>query len=153
MEKYTDELFDFDDVGEEDEEKSLLPVEFTDCFKRLPASAPADHAHLVDLSKYHPDMEEESYDVKVWDAVCTMLFNISTETLNDFLDPNVRTFQLIQEFDEGMSRAKLVIWRQSNKTLVSKRLPPQSFLSLLTLAKSLHSTLSIPKRASWSSIT
>jgi hypothetical protein len=119
MENYTDSLSDYDDVNEEEEEEPLLPVEFTNRFTRLPASAPANHAHVIDLSSYNPDLEEECYDVKVWNVVCTMLFNISKETLNDFLDSSVKTFQLVQEFEGSRSNTKLLIWRKGSETLVN----------------------------------
>jgi hypothetical protein len=45
------------------------------------------------------------------DAVVTMLFKISKETLELFLDARVKTFNINHEFDEPHRHMKLVISR------------------------------------------
>jgi hypothetical protein len=128
-ETYHDKLSDYDETDEtEEDEEEPLPMEFTNCFPRLPASAPANHAHIIDLSSYDPDLEEECYHVKVWDVVCTMLFNISKDTLNDFLDSSVKTFRLVQEFEGSRDETKVLIWRKGSGTLVNGCLRCRPFL-------------------------
>jgi hypothetical protein len=132
-----------DNMSEDDNdwgELTLPPVEFTDCLKRLPATAPVNHAHIIDLNSYKLEMEDEGYDVKVWDAVMTMLFNISEQTINDFLDSKIKTFQLVQEFDGSSSSTKLVIWRQGGQALVCPSLSLQLLPAVLTLLNSLLNT-------------
>jgi hypothetical protein len=91
-------------------------VRFNAQFDRLPANAPAGHAHIIDLDAYTPNEYED--DVELHDAVVTTLFNISKDTLEQLLDPRVATFQLLQEF-EFDSYARLIVWRQGSQILVS----------------------------------
>jgi hypothetical protein len=104
---------------ESDEDDIRQPVEFSNTFSRLPANGPPNHAHIVHLPAYGPDMYEGyGYDIKLPDAIATMLFNISEYTLTRFLDPQVKSFRLIQEFTDGVIMLKLIIWRRGSLVLV-----------------------------------
>jgi hypothetical protein len=94
------------------------PVDFANSF---PASAPIDHAHILGLDKYA---------VKIWDAVVTMLFNISPDTLWNFLDSSNNTFKLIQQLSPG--GAIFIIFRKGNEVLVC-RCSTMIYLPTLTL--------------------
>jgi hypothetical protein len=104
------------DWGEPEPEP--IPLKFSGSFEHLPATAPANHSHIVDLSSYDPDMEEEQYDVKVWDAVITILYKLSEETVSEFLSSSVKTFQLVHGYEKSRSDVKLVIWRQGSEVMV-----------------------------------
>ncbi|KAF1947677.1 hypothetical protein EJ02DRAFT_315747, partial [Clathrospora elynae] len=85
---------------------------------------PHGHAHLIDLTSFKPyDFDgEEGYDLKLPDAVATMLFNISKDTMELFLNARVKTFEMIQELNANRSKMKLVIWRQGAQVLLSFQL-------------------------------
>jgi hypothetical protein len=50
------------------------------------------YAHIIDLSSHNSGIKEGRHDVKVWDAVVTMLYMISKQTVSEFLNYSVRTF-------------------------------------------------------------
>lgn len=65
-------------------------VSFLDNIETLPADRPENHPHFIDISIYKSCNESEipnSGKLKLWDAVATMLYNISPAMLSDFLDP------------------------------------------------------------------
>jgi hypothetical protein len=106
-----------DNLGEDDYDWSGQPdsarLKFSDNFEKLPPTAPANHAHIIDLSSYDAAMaEEEPYDMKVWDVVLTMLYNISEKTANDF--------QLKKEHAGSSAFMDLIVWRQGSEVMVSR---------------------------------
>jgi hypothetical protein len=115
-------MSDTDLLDASDNELVLVPLKFSDRFDRLPASTPPDHAHIIDSSFLESELDDGfDYDIKIWDAVATMLHKISAVTLEQFLDSNVTKFKLVHEFKSGpgSSKAKLVVWRRGCKVLVS----------------------------------
>ena len=57
----------------------VVEPDFLDDYERLPASAPADHAHIIDTESYESVLEMGIFMVKfrIWDAIATTLLNIS----------------------------------------------------------------------------
>jgi hypothetical protein len=114
-----------DSMAEDDYDWSGEPepkeLKFSDSFEKLPPTAPASHAHIIDLSSYDATMaEEEPYDMKVWDVVLTMLCNISEKTANDFLDSGFKTVQLRKEHAGSSAFMDLIVWRQGSEVMVSR---------------------------------
>jgi hypothetical protein len=73
----------------------------------------------VRLSKYKG---EAQYDLRIPDAVATLLFKFSEETLKQFLDARINKFKLVQKFNRHIpDQMQLVIWRQNTQVLVSIR--------------------------------
>ncbi|KAF2111842.1 hypothetical protein BDV96DRAFT_451225, partial [Lophiotrema nucula] len=94
---------------------------FTDEFDGLPSTAPVNHAHIIDIETIGSDeCNDFSGSVKIWDAVATMLFRISPETLKDFLNPEVKAFKLVQKSKHPSSDTQLVIWRKGNEVFVGQ---------------------------------
>jgi hypothetical protein len=94
---------------------------FIDDFEPLPALAPVDHAHILNIKAITPnDMEgyNTKYLYKLWVAIATMLFDISSETLGQFLDTGKKTFTLIQSYKHEGNEARLVIFRKGHEILV-----------------------------------
>lgn len=59
-------------------------VRFTDDDAALPSTASANHPHLINLATYIPPFGDKQTNMKLPDAVVTMLRQISTATLGDF---------------------------------------------------------------------
>ncbi|EAT84317.1 hypothetical protein SNOG_08041 [Parastagonospora nodorum SN15] len=113
MPRLIGDVFDWD--AEPDYE--YISPEFANDCTRLPVDTPADRAHLIHMDSYNlAEAEEDNgdtrYDVKLWDAVCTMLFKVSTAVLDQFLDS--QTFQLVLELDCS-TEPKLIISRQGRQ--------------------------------------
>jgi hypothetical protein len=96
-------------------------VQFTNDHAALPSTAPANHPHLIDLATYTPPEGDQRTNMKLQDAVVTMLHQISTIVLDDFLDPNKPSFKLIQSFKNKSETDKLVITKKDNKVMVRFR--------------------------------
>jgi hypothetical protein len=95
---------------EEDDHEGLP---FSDDFENIPANGPETHAHVIDGSVN----EEVNYGkVTIWDTVGTMLYKISPETLQRFLNPQYNSFKLLNNRSARMS---LLIWRKGAGVLVS----------------------------------
>jgi hypothetical protein len=93
---------------------------FTDEYKALPADGPASHPHIVDVEEFKG--AEILPPAKVWDAIATMLFKISPDTLKKFLDPTVKEFKLVtKETAHTGFYADLVIWKRGQSVVVSER--------------------------------
>ncbi|KAH4934183.1 hypothetical protein HBH74_088190 [Parastagonospora nodorum] len=126
MPRLIGDVFDWD--AEPDYE--YISPEFANDCTRLPVDTPADRAHLIHMDSYNlAEAEEDNgdtrYDVKLWDAVCTMLFKVSTAVLDQFLDS--QTFQLVLELDCS-TEPKLIISRQGRQ--VMRRLATTSSTSM-----------------------
>ena len=94
-------------------------VSFVNDFKTLPASGPASHAHLINLSEYVGTANEDS-TFKLQDAAVTALFSLSPSTLRSFLSPTVNTFKAIF----GKRDVQLIIWRKGSEVFVRTPLNP-----------------------------
>jgi hypothetical protein len=67
----------------------------------------------VRLSKYKG---EAQYDLRIPDAVATLLFKFSEETLKQFLDARINKFKLVQKFNRHIpDQMQLVIWNKTPK--------------------------------------
>jgi len=102
-------------------EPSSLTVPFLNVYEHLPASASANHPHIIDTDLCRLEFcDEVSFDVKIQDAVATVLYKISKDTLGQFLDKRTTSFKLIQ-WREGLPNKgfKLVIWKEGAQVLVS----------------------------------
>ncbi|KAH3917611.1 hypothetical protein HBH56_042650 [Parastagonospora nodorum] len=93
-------------------------VQFSNAFAALPSTAPANHPHLIDLATYTPPHANRQTNMKLPDAIVTMLHQISPTALGDFLDPNKASFRLIQTFKDKRETEKLVIAKNGDKVLV-----------------------------------
>ncbi|KAF1841916.1 uncharacterized protein K460DRAFT_358608 [Cucurbitaria berberidis CBS 394.84] len=111
----------FDDFGDLEWGNSRPnPVRFADCFDRLPVNTPSNHAHIIDLSSYKPAEIGGQYDLKLQDAVVTLIFNISKGLLKRFLSASIKTFKMVHQLQLGPSNMKLIIWRRGNQVLVGQ---------------------------------
>lgn len=88
-------------------------VQFLNTFAALPATTPANHAHIVDVGKtgQSPAMLQ--------DAVVPMLYNISPETLTAFLKPDITSFILLQKRKDPKLSDKFITMKKGCKVLVS----------------------------------
>jgi hypothetical protein len=95
---------------------------FLSSYDRLPASAASNHAHIIDMKSYAPaDDVDIGHNPKIWDAIATMLFEISDETLSDFLNASNKTFQLIASYADGRMYPNQFVWRKGNQVMVCHR--------------------------------
>lgn len=96
-------------------------IEFLDSCSALPATAPADHAHIIDLSTFKLSTDRPERGIELQDAIVTMLYNISPVILTIFLNPpaGLGTFRLVQKYINKSSTDKLVIMKKGDKVLVS----------------------------------
>ena len=97
----------------------FLTAPFLNVYERLPAHSPSTHAHIIDAGPFREVLieSEEEYDLKIQDAVATMLFKISKDTLDTFLSGVTDSFKLVQSC-ERRSDWQLIIWRQGTQVLV-----------------------------------
>jgi hypothetical protein len=84
-----DDMWDTLIYGSESEREV---VEYSDQFEGLPAQAFPDYAHIINLESYKVNV---SYDLELPDAVATILYKISKETLELFLSARTNTFRII----------------------------------------------------------
>ncbi|KAH6859163.1 hypothetical protein BKA58DRAFT_457060 [Alternaria rosae] len=99
----------------------FLTAPFLNVYKRLPAHLPSSHAHIIKVGPLREDLfeGEEQYDLKIQDAVATLLFQISKDTLDTFLSGVTDSFKLVQSF-EGRSKMQLIIWKQGTQVLIGQ---------------------------------
>jgi len=97
----------------------FLTAPFLEVYERLPAHLPSSHAHIIKVGPLREALfdGEEQYDLKIQDAVATMLFKISKDTLEKFLSGGTDSFKLVQSF-EGRSKMQLIVWKQGTQVLV-----------------------------------
>jgi hypothetical protein len=88
-------------------------VQFLNTFAALPATTPANHAHIVDIGKAGKS------PAMLQDAVATMLYNISPETLTAFLKPDITSFTLLQKRKDPELSDKFITMKKGCKVLVS----------------------------------
>ena len=103
----------------------LVPTAlFLDTYKHLPASASVYHPHVIDTDLYNEELlkDEEVLDVKIQDAVATVLYKISKNILGQFLDDRTTSFKFVQWTEVGgVQGSKLIIWKNESRVLVSGR--------------------------------
>jgi hypothetical protein len=63
-----------------------MGLTFLNDYAPLPSTAPADHPHVIDIAAYAPAPGDKATQLKLPDAVVTMLHCISAATLAAFLD-------------------------------------------------------------------
>ncbi|KAI4927773.1 hypothetical protein J4E85_006285 [Alternaria conjuncta] len=99
----------------------FLTAPFLNVYERLPAHSPSTHAHIIDAGPFREVLieSEEEYDLKIQDAVATMLFKISKDTLDTFLSGVTDSFKLVQSC-ERRSNWQLIIWRQGTQVLIGQ---------------------------------
>ena len=93
-------------------------LQFLDTFPALPASAPADHPHIIDIKTYIPPTGSLATTTRLQDAVATMLFHISAHTLTTLLAATPPVFQLVQKSRDPKKTDKLVIEKSGKHILV-----------------------------------
>jgi hypothetical protein len=94
--------------------KSFHPnVQFFNTFAALPATAPANHAHIIDFGK------TGTSPAMLQDAVVTLLYSISPETLTAFLKPDITSFRLLQKHKDPKHVDKFIVMKKGSKVLVS----------------------------------
>ncbi|KAJ4377853.1 hypothetical protein N0V83_000683 [Neocucurbitaria cava] len=100
----------------------LHEVEFLNGYEELPATAPVDHARIIHLPTFMPADGEFRSNIKLQDAIVTMLYNISPTTLEAFMNaPTVPgSFRLVQENTDGSSDDKLLLIRKSDYVMVGR---------------------------------
>jgi hypothetical protein len=106
-----------------DEWNNCLPAPFTNAYDRLPADASADHPHIIDIDLCKRNWfgeEHGGYDVKIQDAVVTLLHKVSKDVLGQFLDNRTTSFKLLQwpRGDKDKTFC-LIIWKKGAQVLVS----------------------------------
>jgi hypothetical protein len=97
-------------------------VQFANTYPALAASTSAKHPHIIDLASYTPPDGDQRTNMKLQDAVVTMLHQISTDVLANFSDAGKPTFKLIQKFKNPGNTDELVIAKKGSKVIVSQRL-------------------------------
>ncbi|KAI4612936.1 hypothetical protein J4E80_006991 [Alternaria sp. BMP 0032] len=104
----------------------LVPTAlFLDTYKHLPASASVYHPHVIDTDLYNEELlkDEEVFDVKIQDAVATVLYKISKNILGQFLDDRTTSFKFVQWTEVGgVQGSKLIIWKKESRVLVGSYL-------------------------------
>jgi hypothetical protein len=96
-----------------------MGLTFLNDYAPLPSTAPADHPHVIDIAAYAPDPGDKATQLKLPDAVVTMLHCISAATLAAFLDASPSSsFRLVQTFKDPRNTDKFVIARKANKIFV-----------------------------------
>ncbi len=86
---------------------------FLDTFQALPAAAPADHAHIVDLIRVG------QFKALIQDAIVTLLYKVSPEILTNLLDAGAQNFQLFQKCKGQVETRGFVIIKKGSDVLVS----------------------------------
>ncbi|KAF2133173.1 hypothetical protein P153DRAFT_412782 [Dothidotthia symphoricarpi CBS 119687] len=94
-------------------------VQYVNDFAALPSTAPPDHAHVVDIATFRPSDGNVKSNVKLQDAVVTMLYQISPDTLSKFLNSGTRSFRLVNQSAHNIAE-KLVIIKKGNEVLASE---------------------------------
>jgi hypothetical protein len=92
----------------------LSNVSFIDKVEGLPSNGPTKHAHLIDLGEYAEGVKDDGI-LQLQDAVATILYKASPDTLNSFLSPTVNTIKVVF----GKKDVQLVIWRKGLEVFVS----------------------------------
>ncbi|KAI4693355.1 uncharacterized protein J4E88_001726 [Alternaria novae-zelandiae] len=120
---------DGNDAGVDDDyeigEHSLLPVPFLNVYENLPASASENHPHIIDTDLCCLEFADPgaNFDVKIQDAVATLLYKISKDILGQFLDKRTTSFKLVQSIEGILNKElKLVIWKEGAQVLVGSYL-------------------------------
>jgi len=110
-----------DGNGADSIDADYLPVQFLCVHERLPANEPSNHAHVIDMTLYKPFLPWNwvQYDVKIQDAVATLLFNISKATLDQFLDSQTTSFKFLWSHKREHVEYQIIVWRQGAQVLVS----------------------------------
>ncbi|USP73795.1 uncharacterized protein yc1106_01069 [Curvularia clavata] len=110
-------------------------VAFLDMVINLPASAPKDHAHIID------QRFKGRSTARIQDAIVTVLFNVCPNELPTFLDPNVKDFRLVQTKRRkdrwslwSAPSGQLVIWKRGRKVILGV----EEDLSPVSLRKVVH---------------
>ena len=92
-----------------------MSVSFLDDIQALPADAPTNHPHIIDLHTYTPS--NDSNVLHAWDAVVIMLLALEKSTLMKFLDESKEEFKL--GISPNGSDERIVVWRKGTDVLVS----------------------------------
>ncbi|KAI4930942.1 uncharacterized protein J4E92_004776 [Alternaria infectoria] len=97
-----------------------IPVPFLSVYERLPAGASVHHPHIIDtyLWSKHLSQDKKLHNVKIQDAVATILYKMSKDILGQFLDKRTTYFKLAQWTEFDHKRARLVIWKEGAQVLV-----------------------------------
>lgn len=118
--------YDTEDHGSEQVLTPTLTIfqEFTDDYADFPASGPLGHPHIIDINAFR-SQKDDTLQVLIWDAVATVLFKHSEDTLAKFLDPEVVEFTMVSKrfiSDDFTRQFKaVVIKRKRNQVLVCSR--------------------------------
>ena len=98
-----------------------ISVPFLGVYERLPAGASVHHPHIIDTDLWykHLNQDKKLHNVKIQDAVATILYKISKDILGQFLDKRTMYFKLAQWTEFDHNRARLVIWKEGAQVLVS----------------------------------
>lgn len=92
-----------------------MSVSFLNDIQALPADAPTNHPHIIDLHTYTPS--NDSNVLHAWDAVVIMLLALEKSTLMKFLDESKEEFKL--GISPNGSDERIVVWRKGTDVLVS----------------------------------
>ena len=101
-------------------------VQFLDTFQALPAAAPADHAHIIDVGK------SGQSKALVQDVIVTLLYKISPDLLTNLLDAGDQDFRLFQKRKAKAETRGFVIIKKGRAVLVSNFLANYYLYARLT---------------------
>ena len=98
-----------------------IPVPFLSVYERLPAGASIHHPHIIDTDLWYKHLRQDKklHDVKIQDAVATVIYKMSKDILGQFLDKRTTYFKLAQWTEFGHRRDRFVIWKEGAQVLVS----------------------------------
>ena len=92
-----------------------MSVSFLNDIQALPADAPTNHPHIIDLHTY--TTSNDSNVLHAWDAVVTLLLALEKSILMKFLNESKEEFKL--GIPPNGSDERIVVWRKGTDVLVS----------------------------------
>lgn len=93
----------------------LPALEYLDHFPALSADRPVGYPHLINMEKYKEEIQRQ--DLRVADAVVTVLYNWEPEALSAFLDDGLEDFRFQVE-DSNVYPHNFYVQRKGNRVEV-----------------------------------
>jgi hypothetical protein len=94
-------------------------IEYLDNFAGPPSSKSRNHPHILDVTTFK---EHDGYlvtDIMLQDAIVTMLYQISAQTLTNFLDATSPS-RIVFKYKSAKIDDRLVVMRKDAQVIVSE---------------------------------